>query len=144
MARKDELRVVLPPRLSAVRRLAQSVEEFGDANELPDQQVYTINLALDELITNAVSYGLKGVARPLIEITLQVRGESLVLIMEDNGEKFDPTQDTKPDLSSPVEERPIGGLGLYLIKTFADRISYEYVNGRNRLTLEHNLAREAE
>ncbi|MCY4121283.1 MAG: ATP-binding protein [Acidobacteria bacterium] len=139
----DELRVSLSPRLSAVRSLAQMVEEFGDANRLPDQQVYMINLALDELITNTVSYGLRGIARPRIEVALEISDSMLVLTMVDNGQKFDPTQDTDPDLSSTVEERPIGGLGLHLIKTFADRVNYEYSDGRNRLTLEHDLKPEA-
>ena len=139
MAKMDELRVSLSPRLSAVRSLAQMVEEFGDANKLPDQQIYMVNLALDELITNTVSYGLRGVARPKIEITLQVSDTMLVLSMVDNGRKFDPTESTHPDLSSSVEERRVGGLGLHLIKTFADRVKYEYSEGRNRLTLEHYL-----
>jgi len=143
VAKMDELRVSLSPRLSAVRSLAQMVEEFGDANRLPDQQVYMINLALDELITNTVSYGLRGIARPRIEVALEISDSMLVLTMVDNGQKFDPTQDTDPDLSSTVEERPIGGLGLHLIKTFADRVNYEYSDGRNRLTLEHDLKPEA-
>ena len=143
MERKDELRVSLSPRLSAVRSLAQMVEEFGDANKLPDQQIYMINLALDELITNTVSYGLRGVASPKIEVGLQVHDSSLVLSIVDNGEKFDPTENTSPDVSSPVDERPIGGLGLHLIKTFADRVKYEYSDGKNRLTLEHDLTPEA-
>lgn len=140
MTTTDELGVSLSPRLSTVRGLAQMVEEFGDANKLPDRQIYLINLALDELITNIVSYGMRGVARPRIEISLKVNGTLLVLSMEDNGRKFDPTESTNPDLDSPVDERPVGGLGLHLIKTFADRVRYEYSNGRNRLTLEHDLA----
>ena len=143
MAKMDELHVSLSPRLSAVRSLAQMVEEFGDANKLPDQQIYMINLALDELITNTVSYGLRGVHRPRIEVGLRIDDTLLVLTMVDNGQKFDPTEDTGPDLSSAVDERPIGGLGLHLIKTFADRMNYEYVDGRNRLTLEHDLAPDA-
>jgi len=143
VARMDELRVSLSPRLSAVRGLAQMVEEFGDANKLPDQQVYLINLALDELITNMVSYGLRGVARPKIEVGLQVHETSLILSIVDNGQKFDPTEATNPDVSSPVAERPVGGLGLHLIKTFADRMQYEYTGGKNRLTLEHDLTPEA-
>ena len=143
MAMMDELHVSLSPRLSAVRSLAQMVEEFGDANKLPDQQIYMINLALDELITNTVSYGLKGVPRPRIDVTLQIDEAALTLVMEDNGQPFDPTESTGPDLSSGVDERPIGGLGLHLIKTFANRVNYEYVNGRNKLTLEHDLTSEA-
>ena len=135
----DELRVSLSPRLSAVRSLAQMIEGFGDANELAEQKIYMINLALDELINNTVSYGLQGVDRPQIEITVQVSGTVLVLTVVDNGQPFDPTQDTVPDLSSAIDDRPIGGLGLHLIKSFADRMKYEYVDDKNRLTLEHDL-----
>ena len=140
---RDELRVSLSPTLSAVRGLAQMVEEFGDANKLPMQKIYMINLAVEELITNTVSYGLRGVTRPKIEIALQVNSTVLAVTMVDNGQPFDPTQDTNPDLSSAVDDRPIGGLGLHLVKAFADRIKYEYVDGKNRLTLEHDLTPDA-
>lgn len=140
MGNKDELRFELSPRLSAVRRLAQAVEEFGDANDLPDQQIYLINLALDELITNTVSYGLRGIDHPTIEVTLQIDGNLLVLTMVDNGQPFDPTKNREADVSSPINERPIGGLGLHLVKAFANRVHYEYREGRNRLMLEHDLS----
>ena len=139
MSRKDELHIALSPRLSAVRGLSQMVEEFGDANNVPEPKIYMVNLALDELITNSVSYGFGGVANPKIGITLRVSATKLVLEMEDNGAKFDPTQDTNPDVSSSVEDRSIGGLGLHLVKSFADRVSYEFANGKNRLVLEHDL-----
>ncbi len=140
---RDELRVSLSPTPSAVRGLAQMVEEFGEANKLPVPKIYMINLAVDELINNTASYGLQGVTRPKIEIALQVNSTVLVLTMVDNGQPFDPTQDTNPDLSSVVDDRPIGGLGLHLVKAFADRIKYEYVDGKNRLTLEHDLTPDA-
>ena len=59
------------------------------------------------------------------------------LVRDDH--RRDPTHDTSPDVSSPVNERPVAGLGLYLVKTFADRVAYEFVDGKNRLTLEHDL-----
>ena len=139
MSRKDELHIALSPRLSAVRGLSQMVEEFGDANNVPEPKIYMVNLALDELITNSVSYGFGGVAHPKIGITLRVSATKLVLEMEDNGTKFDPTQDTNPDVSSSVEDRSVGGLGLHLVKSFADRVSYEFADGKNRLVLEHDL-----
>ena len=143
MAMRDELRVSLSPTPSAVRGLARMVEEFGEANKLPMPKIYMINLAVDELINNTASYGLEGVTRPKIEIALQVNSTVLVLTMVDNGQPVDPTQDTNPDLSSVVDDRPIGGLGLHLVKAFADRIRYEYVDGKNRLTLEHDLTPDA-
>jgi anti-sigma regulatory factor (Ser/Thr protein kinase) len=139
MAKMDEMRVSLSPRLSAVRSLAQMVEEFGDANQLPELKIYMVNLALDELITNAVTYGFERIAYPKIEVTVRVTDTTLVLTMVDNGTKFDPTVDSNPDVSSGIEERAVGGLGLHLVKTSADRVSYEFVGGKNRVTLEHDL-----
>ena len=136
----DELQVSIPGRLSEVDAVARRVEEFGDAHGLPGPKVYVINLALDELITNVVSYGFGGVAEPEIRITLRIEGGALVLIMEDNGQPFDPTPDMPTDFTSQLTERPIGGLGLYLVKSFADRLSYEFADGRNRVIVEHDLA----
>jgi anti-sigma regulatory factor (Ser/Thr protein kinase) len=115
------------------------VEEFGDANQLPELKIYMVNLALDELITNAVTYGFERIAYPKIEVTVRVTDTTLVLTMVDNGTKFDPTVDSNPDVSSGIAERAVGGLGLHLVKTSADRVSYEFVDGKNRVTLEHDL-----
>ena len=135
-----ELRVTLTARLSEVRDLSTAVEAFGDANQLPVPKVFVINLALDELITNAVAHGsFGGTSDPKIEIHLRVDHDVLILTMEDNGNPFDPTIDTKPDTTSALEARKVGGLGLHLVKSFADRVSYEFVGGKNRLTLEHDL-----
>ena len=136
----DEFHVTLSPRLSAVRSLSRMVEEFGDANRLPHPKIYMINLALDELITNSVTYGFDGVVNPRIEVTVRIEGDALVLTTVDNGRRFDPTEAKEPDVDAPVDRRPIGGLGLHIIKTFADRVAYEFENGRNRLTLEHDLS----
>lgn len=138
---KDELRISLsPPRLSVLRSLSQMVEAFGAPRGLPASKIYMINLALDELIANSVHYGFDGVADPRIDITLWVSGTLLVLTIVDNGREFDPLVRANPEVSSPLEERPIGGLGLHLVRTFADRLTYQFTDGQNRLTLEHNHA----
>ena len=134
------MHVTLSARLSELRDLSTMVEAFGDANQLPVPKVFVINLALDELITNAVTHGNFGAASdPKIEVHLRIDHDVLILTMEDNGDSFDPTTDTKPDTTSSLEARKVGGLGLYLVKSFADRISYEFVGGKNRLRLEHDL-----
>ena len=136
----DELRVKIPARLSEVRELSSLVETFGDANGLPDPTVFVINLALDELITNTVTHGFGGVTDAEIRVTMRVAAGTLILVVEDNGRPFDPTQDTNADVTSSLEERAVGGLGLHLVKTFADHVSYEFVEGRNRLTMERDLS----
>ncbi len=140
----EELRVTIPARLSEVRELSGMVEAFGDANGLPDPKVFVINLALDELITNTVTHGLEDMADAEIRIVMRVVAGTLILVMEDNGQPFDPTQETNADVTSSLEERAVGGLGLHLVKSFADRVSYEFVEGRNRLTMEHDLARASD
>ncbi len=140
----EELNVTIPARLSEVRELSSMVEEFGDANGLPDPKVFVINLALDELITNTVTHGLEDKADAEIRIRMRVRADTLILVMEDNGQPFDPTENTNADITSSLEERAIGGLGLHLVKSFADRVSYEFVEGRNRLTMEHDLTRASD
>jgi serine/threonine-protein kinase RsbW len=135
-----ELHVTTSLRLSEVRDLLTRVEEFGDANQLPVPKVFVVNLALDELITNAVTHGsFENASDPKIEVHLRVDHNVLILTIEDNGTMFDPTIDTVPDTMSSLERREVGGLGLHLVKTFADRVSYEFVGGKNCLTLEHDL-----
>ena len=72
----DKVHVSIPVRLSKVRELSSMVEAFGDANGLPQQRVFAINLALDELITNTVMHGLKDVPTE-IDIMLQVHADTL-------------------------------------------------------------------
>ena len=73
----EDLHVTLSPQLSAVRNLSRMVEAFGAANQLPESKIYMVNLALDELITNAVTYGFDGIACPKIEITVRVTDTAL-------------------------------------------------------------------
>ena len=136
----NELRVTLPARVSELPGLAALVEEFGDANNLPAAKVFAINLELDELITNTVTHAsFEAGIDPRIDIHLKVEFDILTLTIEDNGSPFDPTLETAPNTTAPLESRTVGGLGLHLIKHFASRISYESVGGKNRLTLEHDL-----
>lgn len=139
-AMPEEIRASLPIRLSRVREFAEEVEAFGEAAGLPETKVYIVNLTLDELIANIVMYGFDGVADPEINVELTLSNDKLVLMLEDNGKPFDPTQDPAPDISSPLMDRPIGGLGRYFVKKLADRLSYAYVEGRNRVTAEYDLA----
>ena len=136
----NELRVELPARLSVLHSLAKMVEDFGDAHKLPPAKVFTVNLELDELISNTVIHGtFEDGVDPKIDVHLKVECGILILTVEDNGAMFDPTKDTEAQISTPLETRQVGGLGLHLVKELSDRVSYDFVDGKNRLTLEHDL-----
>ena len=142
----SDLHVSLPAKLTEVRNLSSAVEEFGDENRLPLPTVFVINLVLDELITNAVTHGTFNVPDPTIDIHLKTDRDVVTLIMEDNGSPFDPTTVDAADVdtTSVLEDRAVGGLGLHLVRTFAHEMAYEFVDGRNRLTVHHHIKSEPE
>ena len=128
----------LTPDLSALSVLARAVEDFGAARALPEDLQGRLNLVLDELVTNSVSYGLPEVAEPELRLRLAVDRDAVVAQLEDNGPAFNPFEEApEPDLSLDLSDRPIGGLGVFLAKQLADSSTYERVDGRNRITVRH-------
>ena len=136
---KDELRFEMTPRLSALPGLFEVIENFGRDNGVPDANIYLVNLTLDELLTNYVQYSLNRVSRPRIDVCLRCLPTKLVLTVVDAGPPFDPTaqEGELPDWREPA--RPAGGVGLHLVRSYADRIEYRSVGGSNHLTIEHDL-----
>ncbi len=135
----QKFNVTLQAKLQELRTLAHMVEAFGATHELPERTTFIINLALDELITNVLIHGkFDEDVEPNIEVELGLKNKTAVLIVESNDVQFDPTADTNPDTASDLLARGVGGLGLHLIKAQVSRMSYEYVDGRNRLTLEYD------
>ena len=131
--------VHLPPELSAALSvLSETVDEFAAAQCLNSGVSGKLNLVLDELITNSISYGLQGVAEPHLKLRLDGLGgaDELEAVLEDNGLAFDPFSEAPaPDTALELEERPIGGLGVMFVKEFTESASYERTEGLNRITL---------
>lgn len=131
-----------------VQKLAEIrsfVEASADALQVDSAVVREVVLAVDEAASNIILHGYQG--RPgFIDISIERQGDSLVVHLYDQAPPFDPTQVPAPDLTLPLEERPIGKLGVYLIKHFMDDVIYEaspqggnhlilmkeYVNSNNR------------
>ena len=134
-------RIPLTPDLSSITELEQSLEEFARVHDLKMELKNCLNLMLDELITNSVNYSLQTVSGPELEVCLSVEEPYVVAQVEDNGPAFDPfTEAPEADTTSPLTDRPIGGLGIYLTKKFADEYAYERIGERNRVTLRCQIA----
>ena len=130
------LRLILKNHLSELARIAEEIEAHGRACDWPAKWILNINLSLDELITNIVSYGYRDADEHEIRVTLTEQDRSIVVVVEDDAVAFDPfTSAPAPDLEASVEERRIGGLGVYFVKTLMDEVAYERVDGVNRITL---------
>lgn len=137
------LSLVLKNDLSELPRIAEAIEAHGEGREWPMKWILNVNLSLDELITNVVSYGYEDSGEHEIRVTLTEREGALEVVLEDDGAAFDPLSEApEPDLGASVEERRIGGLGVHFVKSLMDEVSYERRGGRNRLTLIQRSPRE--
>lgn len=118
-----------------LQRISSQVEELGQKDNWPPKLVYLVNLTLEELGLNALTHG-RDQGLDELEITIRAEVHSLTIEMSDNGAPFDPMNDAPvPDLDAPLETRPIGGLGIFLIRKMVDDIHYRREGGRNHLTL---------
>ena len=119
--------------------LARVLDEI-DARlaELPvsPKRKYAVRLALDELLSNVIRYAYDDAAAHRIELRLDP-GAPFVLTIADDGKPFDPTADAPPPvLAGPVEDRPIGGLGLHILKQMGLKLAYRRDGRRNVLRVE--------
>jgi anti-sigma regulatory factor (Ser/Thr protein kinase) len=119
------------------RRVAEQFESLCLEHGVPMGVVFKFQLALDELLTNVVSYAFgRDVDNPAIKVTLHLTDERVTAVIQDNGRAFNPLQDAvQPDLELPAEDREIGGLGIHLTKAFVETLEYERRDGWNRLSL---------
>ncbi|MBN1345576.1 MAG: ATP-binding protein [Phycisphaerae bacterium] len=131
--------VVLKNDLAEIGRLADVVAAFGARNGLPERDVHAIHLALEEVVTNVISYGYEDDERHDISVSLCVEGDGIVLEVRDDGRAFDPTRVPDPDVERPLAERPIGGLGLFLVRKSMDSVEYRRERDENVLSMTRSL-----
>jgi anti-sigma regulatory factor (Ser/Thr protein kinase) len=124
-----------------IRRLGEVAERFGAAERLSDEDVMAINLVLDELVTNTIEYGYEDAARHEIQVTLALEGGTLTIRIEDDARAFDPVAAPPPDLTLALEDRPVGGLGIHLVRSVMDSVEYQRHEGRNILTMRKTIGR---
>lgn len=104
---------------------------------IPDLS-FKVNLALEELVINIMDYGFDGGDHE-IDITLISEDHRLTIEIADSGKAFDPlTEAPVPDVDAPMDERPIGGLGVYLVRNMMDDMQYRREGDRNYITLIAN------
>jgi len=124
---------------SELDRLCEACEELGKSIGLSDKSVFEINLALDELFTNIISYGFKDQKEHSIKIDISVDDNQLHMRIEDDGIPFNPLAVKPPDFQCSIEECQIGGLGIHLIKKLMDDFQYQRVGDKNVIKLKRKI-----
>ena len=134
-----ELNVTIVNELSEIERVQTQLEQFGSKHNLDPGFIYKINLALDELITNTISYGFEDDKKHYINIIVTLVEKKLLATIEDDGKYFNPLEVPTPELDQSIEERKIGGLGIYLTRQFTDELSYKRENGKNVISFTKEI-----
>jgi serine/threonine-protein kinase RsbW len=133
--------ITLASEHSELVRLEAFADAFAHASGLPDDERVRLLLILEELFTNVVEHGyVPGAVTGNVSIALAVRDGRLTIDFDDDGRPFDPLARDVPDLDLPSQDRPIGGLGVHIVRSLVDDASYRRAGGRNRLQLARRIA----
>ena len=128
--------------LSELDTLCEELENFGNKFGFSKKLIFEINLALDELFTNIISYGFNDGKEHIVKVTLMPKNDDLCLCIEDDGKPFNPIEFETPDVSCSVEECKIGGLGIHIMKKLMDEVCYERCGDKNVLNLKKKVGIE--
>jgi sigma-B regulation protein RsbU (phosphoserine phosphatase) len=134
-ARELRRNIVLPNDVNTVTRLQPFIEEIGETLELSSSQTSKLNLAVEEAVVNVMNYAYPAGTYGEVSIDAKADGKQLEIILTDCGMPFDPTECKDADTTLSADKRPIGGLGIHLVRQIMDSVSYERVDENNVLTL---------
>ena len=133
-------RLIMKNEMTEVARLRTFFFSVCREHGIDDETAKTLNLALEEWVANVISYAYPKGMRGHVEVTADVSDDVLTLVIKDHGVAFDPTQHAEADIDAELEDRPIGGLGIHLVRTIMDTVEYQRTaDGYNRITLTKTL-----
>ena len=130
--------------LGDIARVNQVFEEFATKEGLPDRVRRSIKLVFDELLNNIITYAFSDDDDDVHDLEVRVESTSTAISVSisDDGHPFDPLALEAPDVSLPIDERKIGGLGIHLVRQMMDEVSYVRRDERNVVVLTKKLVAE--
>ena len=132
------LELTLRNDLAEHARLAAALSEWAESQGIDPGLVTTFELAFDEILANIVGYAYEDDDEPgaehAIEVACRWDGATLSAEVADDGRPFDPLSAPEPDLEAGLDERQVGGLGLFLVRQLMDEVAYRRQDGKNRLS----------
>lgn len=134
---KKEL--TLRNEVAELEKLVPFIQALSSELSLPHELVFNLNLVLEEAISNIIFYAYPGQSGKEINVQALCKGNSLIFTLTDTGLPFDPTRVEDADITLSVEERPIGGLGIFLIKNIMNEVEYQRIEGKNIFTLKKEI-----
>jgi anti-sigma regulatory factor (Ser/Thr protein kinase) len=120
--------------LEQLQVFREFISECCQEHQIPDETVFDLKLAVDEACTNVITHGYKGMDPGSIILSFRIESDRILVQITDFGHVFEPADAPKPDVEAALEDRPLGGLGLYLIYQLMDNIDYQSSEDGNTLT----------
>ncbi|MFH1305097.1 MAG: SpoIIE family protein phosphatase [Candidatus Omnitrophota bacterium] len=133
---KNKKKIIITNRISEIRRVSDLVTGFWKENGLPLEALHDVDLVLEEVIVNIISYAYDDKNEHEITLSIGLRGRRLFLEIKDSGRPFNPLEAPAPDIKGPVEKRGPGGLGIHLVRSLMDEVKYERRGAENLLIME--------
>jgi anti-sigma regulatory factor (Ser/Thr protein kinase) len=130
------LTVSFKNQLAEIERLGEVLTTFAEQQAWPPKFLFETNIALEELLTNIILYGYEDDREHDITLRLSDDAEELAVELEDEGRAFNPLDNPDPDVTLSLEEREVGGLGIFLVRKFMTDLVYQRTEGKNRMGLK--------
>ena len=134
---RKELR--LKNQMQELERVNQFVEEICEELNLGMELQLNLNLVMEEMVVNVISYAYPEGKVADIELVAESDGKELTFVLSDQGKEFDPTLREAADMDVNPAERDLGGMGIYIVKNIMNEVSYQRLEGKNLLTMKKDI-----
>jgi len=140
----NHLQLRINKDLTEIARLHAEFEKFAAPLGLSEKMIFQVDLALDEIVTNIIQHGFDQHGydqddNPPIAVDIALEGDIIKIEIIDMARPFDPLSVPAPDLDAPIADRPVGGLGIHLVKSMMDEVSYQRKAPYNHLILRKQI-----
>lgn len=126
----------LKNQMSELERVNAFVEEIGQELGLNFELQMNLNLVMEEMVVNVISYAYPEGSEAEIELLAESDGKQLKFVLSDRGKEFDPTLGGNTDMDVNPAERDLGGMGIFIVKNIMNEVSYQRLEGKNLLTMK--------
>ena len=132
-------RLVLPNDIETIPQLNEFIDSVAEEVGLEMSLTMSLNLAIEEAVVNVMEYAYPEGQKGNVEIEVTADQQWMTFVITDTGIAFDPTKKEDADTTLSAEERPMGGLGIFLVRQLMDVIDYKRIGNKNVLTLQKKL-----
>jgi len=130
---------VIENQIGELSTLAEQIDDLAAQWDLAHAMAMNINLVVEEAVSNIIFYAYNNNNKHKIKISISLENKLLTIKITDDGIPFNPLEQQQPDINLPAEERPVGGLGIFLISHMMDELNYIRKGNQNILTLYKSL-----